>query len=232
MNENLKTSRNGLEFITKWEGLILKPYKDVAGLRTIGVGHLIKPGENFPDGITITKEQALDILAVDVEKCETAIKKSINIALNQNQFDALVSFGFNCGVGVYSNSNVSSAVNSMNFSQVPEKLMAWNKARVNGVLQEVKGLTSRRKEEGALFIRPTEDTLISDFPVPWTKESLADAQEKLQKLGLYTLKIDGLWGPGSKRAILEFASSCGVSVVDPSKGVPLSLLTELSQKAE
>ena len=45
MNDDLKTSKSGLEFITKWEGCILKPYKDIAGLRTIGVGHLIKPGE-------------------------------------------------------------------------------------------------------------------------------------------------------------------------------------------
>ena len=67
INDAMSTSKNGLEFISKWEGCILKPYKDIAGLRTIGVGHLIKPGENFPDGVEITKEKALEILANDVK---------------------------------------------------------------------------------------------------------------------------------------------------------------------
>lgn len=232
MNEKLKTSRDGLEFITKWEGCVLKPYKDVAGLRTIGVGHLIKPGENFPDDVAITREKALEILAGDVLRCEVSIKKNIKVALNQNQFDALVSFGFNCGTGVYSNSNVATVINSMDLGLVPEKLMSWNKARVNGTLQEVKGLTNRRKEEGKLFMKPVDGAVIADFPVPWTKEGLASAQEKLKKLGLYDLRVDGIWGPGSKKAVLEFAKLCGIEVADPSRGVPTNLLAELSKKFE
>ena len=231
MNENLKTSKKGLEFIMKWEGCLLKPYKDVAGLRTIGVGHLIKPGENFPDDVSITKERALEILAIDVEACERAVKKDIKVHLNQNQFDALISFGFNCGYGVYAKSNVGKAVNSSEFDKVPSCLLEWNRARVNGVLQEVKGLTNRRKSEGELFSTPTDETIISEFPVPWTKEGLTDAQYKLQKLGLYTLKVDGLWGPGSNKAVKEFANQIGLSIDDPSKGVPQKLLTELSVKA-
>ena len=231
MNDNMKTSKNGLEFIMKWEGCLLKPYKDVGGLRTIGVGHLIKPNEDFPDGVAITKERALEILAKDVELCEKAIKKDITVPLNQNQFDALVSFGFNCGYGIYARSNVGKAINASEFEKVPGCLMDWNRARINGLLQEVKGLTNRRKSEGELFSTPVEGTILSEFILPWTKDSLIDAQTKLQKLGLYTLKIDGIWGPGSKKAVVEFSEQIGMSLVDPQRGVPQKFFTELTIKA-
>jgi lysozyme len=231
MNDDMKTSNDGLELIAKWEGCILKPYKDIAGLRTIGIGHLIKPGEVFPDGITITRERALEILSQDVALCETAIKKNIKVPLNQNQFDALVSFGFNCGVGVYSNSGVATAVNSGNFAGVPVALEAWSKAKINGVSQTVPGLLARRKHEAQVFMTPDPSCIISDYPVPWTKTSLTEAQTLLKKLGLYQLSIDGLWGPGTNRAVTEFASRNQVQIGDASKGVPPSLIETLKRQA-
>lgn len=231
MNDNLTTSKNGLEFITRWEGLVLKPYRDAAGLRTIGVGHLIKPDENFPDGISITKEKALEILAKDVKICEDAIKKNTKVTLNQNQFDALVSFSFNCGTGVLSNSGVALSVNSGDFAKVPDRLLEWSKARINGSLQVVQGLYNRRKAEGDLFLTPQTGAIISEFPVKWTSESLKEAQRALQKLGLYNMAIDGIWGPGSNRAVSEFAKSKKITIVDPSRGVAPSFLNELKKAA-
>lgn len=227
MNENLRTSKAGLELIAKWEGCVLKPYRDVAGLRTIGIGHLIKPGENFPDGVEISKERALELLAKDVEICEAAIKKNIRVPLNQNQFDALVSFGFNCGAGVYANSGVATAVNAGQFERVPEKLEEWSKARINGVMTTVQGLLNRRKHEGQVFKTPVASCVISEFPVAWTKESLTQAQTRLKLLGLYTLSVDGIWGPGTNRAISEFSRRNGIELVDPSKGVPAGIMTLL-----
>lgn len=154
MNDDMKTSRAGLEFITKWEGCILKPYKDIAGLWTVGVGHLIVPGDNFPPGVTITKDQALELLAKDVAKCETAIKKFITVPLNQNQFDALCSFAFNCGTGVIQSSSACKALNAGKPEQVPGLLLLWSKAKVNGVMTTVQGLYNRRKSEGELFMKP------------------------------------------------------------------------------
>jgi lysozyme len=230
MNDNLKTSQNGLEFIMKWEGVVLKPYKDVAGLRTIGVGHLIKSGEVFPDGIAITKERALEILSSDVVVCESGIKKNIKIALNQNQFDALVSFGFNCGVGVYSRSGVATAVNSGDFDNVPDRLAEWSRAIVNGSMLTVKGLLDRRGAEGALFMTPSDGSLITEFPVPWSRDTLIEAQTILQKMGLYVKTIDGLWGPGTAGAIASFAGSKGISLSNPQKGVPMSFMNELRKQ--
>lgn len=231
MNESLKTSKNGLEFISNWEGCVLKPYKDIAGLRTIGIGHLIKPGENFPDGVLITKERALEILAEDVKLCEDAIKKNIKVPLGQNQFDALVSFGFNCGVGVYSNSGVATVLNAGKYAEVSTQLLSWSKARVNGVLQVVQGLYNRRKSESQLFMKADSATTpIADPVVPWTKDELMLVQEKLKKLGLYSLSIDGLWGAGTNAGITNFASSIGVTLSNPKNGIPASVLNELKKR--
>jgi len=157
MNDNLRTSQHGLEFIAKWEGCILKPYKDIAGLRTIGIGHLIKPDEIFADGVNITREKALELLSQDVGLCEEAIKRSIKVPLSQNQFDALISFGFNCGSGVYATSTACKLLNEGKYDQVPDALLMWSKAKVNGQMTTVQGLYNRRKSEGELFKTADED---------------------------------------------------------------------------
>lgn len=152
MNSNLKISQAGLDFIAKWEGCVLKPYKDVAGLRTIGVGHLIKPGENYPDGVSITRDQAYVLLKKDAEKCEAAIKRAFSgTPLSQNQFDALCSFGFNCGVGVYTNSSAAKALVAKNYADVGPGILMWCKAKVNGVSTIVPGLLARRQAEVDFF---------------------------------------------------------------------------------
>ena len=159
----MKTSTNGLNFISNWEGCVLKVYNDIAGKATIGIGHLILPGENFT---TITKDEALQILAKDVGKCEAAISKYITVELNQNQFDALVSFSFNCGVGALNNTGVAKAVNAGNFDLVPAKLLEWCKYSVieNGVkvTKTNNGLYNRRKSEGELFSTPIVTAPVND----------------------------------------------------------------------
>jgi lysozyme len=230
MNEHLKTSSSGLELIAKWEGCILKPYKDIAGLRTIGIGHLIKSGENFPDGVSITREKALEILSNDVKLCEDSIKKNIKVPLTQNQFDALVSFGFNCGTGVYTNSGVSSAVNSGNFTAVPAKLEEWSKAKINGVSQTVQGLLNRRKHEGQVFSTPDENTTSIDLQVAWTKQLLMEVQTLLKNLGLYNSKVDGIWGPNTNKAVVEFSERHQIELQDPRSGVTTSFLDRLKSQ--
>jgi lysozyme len=231
INDGMSTSKNGLEFISKWEGCILKPYKDIAGLRTIGVGHLIKPGENFPDGVEITKEKALEILANDVKLCEDSIKARIKVPLNQNQFDALVSFGFNCGTGVYTLSDACKALNEGKYEEFPQRILVWSKAKINGVLQTNQGLYNRRKSEGELFSRSVAEKPVEPVKmVNWTKESLTEAQTVLAKLGLYTAKIDGLWGPSTSTALVKFAESKNVKLNTTllKSDVPDSLLALLT----
>ena len=226
INDEMKTSQVGLDLITRWEGLKLTRYTCIAGKPTIGVGHVILPGENYQ---TITKEQAMDILAKDVERFEKAVKKHITAKLNQNQFDALVSFIFNTGEGGIVNTNVQNAINSGNFGEVPARLLEWSKARINGVLQTNQGLYNRRLSEGQLFAKDSSTTVTSAVAmVTWTVQSLAEAQTKLAKLGLYTIKIDGIWGPSTSAAISKFASDKKIDLgPDPKKQVPQTLLESL-----
>lgn len=235
MNDNLTTSLAGLQFIEHWEGCVLKPYKDVAGLRTIGIGYLIKPTDNFPDGVSITKEKAYELLASETVKCEKSIKSNIKVQITQNMFDALVSFGFNCGIGVYSNSGVARETNAGNFSGVPERLLDWCKAKVNGQTTVVKGLYDRRKSEGEFFLKgsginPVWSPNVTILPGVWVKSSIADAQMRLKKLGIYKSSVDGLWGPNTSAAIIEFAKQKSISVgSDLQNSPPLALLEALSK---
>lgn len=229
MNDKLVTSMAGLQFIEKWEGCVLTPYKDVAGLRTIGIGYLIKSGDNFPDGVAITKEKAYELLREEVKKCEVSIKRNIKVQLTQNMFDALISFGFNCGVGVYSNSGVARETRVGNFAAVPERLLEWNKATVGGKKVEVPGLTARRRDEGELFLRGSGVSPVwsRSVVIPWNATSLVDAQTRLTKLGLYTGKIDGSFGPRTSAALTSFATSRGIVPGDLSRGASPALLDAL-----
>lgn len=229
INDSMTTSKEGLEHITKWEGLVLKRYICPAGKPTIGVGHVILPGENYQ---IITKEQALDILAKDIERFELAIKKHITVPLNQNQFDALVSFIFNTGEGGIINTGVQKAVNSSDFASVPAKLEEWSKFRVDGVLKVNKGLLNRRKSEGQLFMKPVtispKKPVQQEVTLKWTTDLLKEAQNYLKKLGLYSLKVDGLWGPGTSSALIKFAEDNRVSLgKNPKEEISNSALEKL-----
>lgn len=178
------TSQNGLEFITKLEGLVLHVYKDVAGLDTIGIGHLIRPGEHFT---TITREEAYALLAVDVKKFEQKIQEHVRAPLSQNQFDALVSFFFNVGTGVlYDDKNkrmadtgIAIALAAGRLNDVPAEMMKWCKARVNGKVVVVKGLENRRKAETELFLTSDEEPAPAHDHDGLDEATLAQAQAAL-----------------------------------------------------
>ncbi len=220
---NMKTSPNGLALITRWEGLKLNRYICPAGKPTIGVGHVILPSENIPD--VITEKMAMELLSKDVERFERAVNRSITIELNQNQFDALVSFVFNVGEGGLRNTGVQRAVNEKRFSDVPKRLKDWSKAKVNGVSTVLQGLLNRRISEGELFMRPMDQKENLASYVSFTKDLLIQIQTNLSKIGFYTKKIDGLYGPGTKNAIESFASNNSITYkVDPSEGIRKDIL--------
>ena len=233
----MKIWANGLDLITRWEGLKLTRYICPAGKPTIGVGHVILPSENIPN--TITREFAMELLKKDVERFERAVNTLITVELNQNQFDALVCFIFNTGEGGIINTGVSRAVNSKNFAAVPAALRLWNKIKVNGVSQENKGLTNRRISEAELFMRPVESIVATGSasapePTPtfvtFTSDLLRNIQTKLQSVGLYTIKIDGLFGPSTKRAIETFAQNNKINyVVDSKQGIRTDILDMINK---
>lgn len=214
-NENLNVDRSGLDFIAKWEGCVLKVYKDVAGLPTIGVGHLITKAEasKYPMGTTITKDEAYDLLRVDVQKCVDAVRKHVSVELNQNQANALISFLFNVGTGWIMKGSVAEAVNSSSFSDVPAALMKFSKAKINGVLSDVPGLVARRKAEGDLFLRDVSGSADNAPSDDVDAGSVASVQRALIRLG-YDLGgsgADGAAGTKTKAAIRDFQGKSGLT---------------------
>jgi lysozyme len=142
----MKTSQVGLDFIAEHEGLKLTAYPDpgTGGEPfTIGVGraHGVKPGD------TCTKHEALQWLAEDVETAEKAVLRCVSVPLNQEQFDALVSFTFNCGAGNLASSTLLKLLNNGDYAGAKEQFQRWNKAAG----REMAGLTKRRHAEAALF---------------------------------------------------------------------------------
>jgi lysozyme len=151
-------SDNGKRLLAQWEGIRLEVYNDVAGVPTIGVGHKLTPqelssgllqiGNNavaYADGIT--QQQAMDLLGQDLVPYEKAVNSFVMVPLNQNQFDALVSFAFNVGLSAFHGSTLLKVLNQGGYDQVPAQLLRWTHA--DG--EVVPGLVTRRKNEIELW---------------------------------------------------------------------------------
>jgi lysozyme len=147
----MNISPSGRKFIEQWESLFLHAYDDGTGTLTIGYGHTTAAGPPrvYP-GMTISSPQADDILSSDLRSVELEIEHLVQVALTQNQFDALVSFDFNTG-GLRV-SSVLRAVNTKDWAAVPGDLLLWDHMRIHGVEQVSTGLLRRRKAEGQLFV--------------------------------------------------------------------------------
>lgn len=100
----MKTNKAGVDIIKKYEGLRLDAYKCPAGVWTIGYGHT---GDEVVEGIRITKDQAEKLLEDDLEKFEERVSRMLGlIPSNENQFSAMVSLGYNIGLGAFKTSSV------------------------------------------------------------------------------------------------------------------------------
>lgn len=146
-------SKKGLELIKKFEGLhkvkdgVVHPYVCPAGVLTQGYGST----KGVKEGVTWTIDEASDILKKDVNDHAEAVHTYVKVPLTQPQFDALVSFVFNLGAGAFKSSTMLKKLNKGLMDEVPSEFMKWNKARVNGKLTSLKGLTRRRTAEAAMF---------------------------------------------------------------------------------
>lgn len=138
----MKTSQRGIDLIKQFEGLRLTAYKCPAGVYTIGYGHT----RGVKRGMKITEEEASAYLAADLRNSEKAVERYDSIYhWNQNEYDALVSFTFNCGA-----TNLRSLLRNgrRNRSQIAATLPLYRKA--GGKV--LKGLERRRAAEKALFL--------------------------------------------------------------------------------
>lgn len=140
----MRTSNNGIELIKHFEGCELVPYLCSAGKRTIGVGHVILPGEKLE---SITEKQAMDLLARDLAKFETMVSGMVKVTLTQSQFDALVSFCFNLGPGNLKNSTLLAKLNAGDEASAATEFKRW----INAAGKPLPGLLRRREAEAKLF---------------------------------------------------------------------------------
>ncbi len=141
-----------LRFVTEAEGTKLEMYLDSAKKPTIGTGHLITAREHFPGKITLKQSHAL--LRSDLASAAMAVEHYVKVALNENEYSALISFTFNVGVGNLRRSTLLKLLNSGNRKDAARHFAQWNKVHVGSKLIEVPGLTERRAAEAALFSKP------------------------------------------------------------------------------
>jgi GH24 family phage-related lysozyme (muramidase) len=161
-------SAEGLTFLSQEEGLRLAPYNDSAGHATIGVGHLIHRGPFTAADVQryagFTRADAIRLLKADVAEREAAVERMVTVALNQNEFNALVSFVFNIGTGAFGTSTLLRKLNAGDRRGAADQFLRWI---VGGA-----GLAGRRKRERALFLSGATDPLAVMTPTErrWCQE--------------------------------------------------------------
>lgn len=150
----MKISQAGLDLIKRFEGCKLEAYQDAVGIWTIGYGHT---GPNVHEGLRITQAQADAILAQDVGRFASGVAVNVRVTLTQSEFDALVSFAFNVGLGAFRGSTLLKLLNdNADRKVVAAQFPRWNKA--GGKVLE--GLTKRRNAEKALFLSKAPHPLL------------------------------------------------------------------------
>ncbi len=141
---NLTYSKDGLAITEQFEGCRLAAYQDQVGVWTIGYGHT---GSGVVSGLTITQDQAVDLLTSDVAASAAYVNAAVTVELLQEEFDALVDFVFNLGRGAFAGSTLLKNLNAGQFDAAAAQFEVWDHA--GG--QVVAGLLRRRQAEAALF---------------------------------------------------------------------------------
>lgn len=220
----MNISQKGIDLIKKYEGLRLEAYLCPAGVWTIGYGHIA----GVKKGMKITAEQAEEYLKSDLAKFEKLVMRyDYKYHWNQNEFDALMSFALNNGsIGPLTK------YGSRSRKTIAKKILEYNKAKNSeGKLVVLNGLVKRRKEEQALFLKPmetegqieaTEDhsTITgyygkenSNRPVLQLGskgEEVKEVQKFLAGKDIYHGSIDGIFGPITQQAVIEWQGYCEI----------------------
>lgn len=145
----MRTSPTGVKLICEFEGFRAKAYLCPAGVWTIGFGFT----EDVKEGDFITRSDAQLRMGHELVKYERGVMMACKAQVNQNMFDALVSFAFNVGVAGMTSSSVVKALNRGDTQAAARAFSLWNKA--GGKV--FAGLTRRRAAEAALFLAPVPD---------------------------------------------------------------------------
>ena len=204
---NRKIGQAGLALIKQYEGCRLAAYRCAAGVWTIGYGHTA----GVHSGMTITQAQADAYLQQDIAKFEGYVNNPayvpITANLNQNQFDALVSFAFNLGAG-----NLRKLCKGRTAAQIAQAMTQYCKA--NGKV--LAGLRRRRAAEQALFNKPVsaatpaQNQNTEDYNMKTIKKGSKGNAVKVWQI-IIGAAADGIFGSGTESATKTWQSNHGLA---------------------
>ena len=150
----MNISEKGKDFIKRWERLKLKAYRPLPNDRwTIGWGHT----QTAYEGLEITVEEARDLLASDLYRYEKCVSEVVRVNLNQEQFDALVSFAYNAGCTGFNTSTLLRELNKGRYNRVPDQLKRW----VHDDGKVIQGLVNRRNAEISAWMNSSANISVS-----------------------------------------------------------------------
>jgi lysozyme len=190
----------GMTLLTAFEGCKLKAYQDSVQVWTIGYGHM----KTAKSGMTITQDQAEQLLQEDLAEFEAAVESMVKVSLNDDQFSALVSFSFNLGARSLFDSTLLRLLNQGDFTAAANEFPRWNKAGQQALL----GLTRRRLAERSLFLsQPWEAFREYDKlqlqPQPMQGDFVRQVQQSLQRAG-FDLSVNGVFDATTEKAVKQF----------------------------
>lgn len=169
----MKTSRDGIKLIISFEGYHKRlpngdctTYVCPAGVLTIGHGTTT----GFKAGEVWTQERAVAALKADLRRFEDAVNRLVKVEIGQHQFDALVSFAYNCGEGALAKSGLLRKLNAGDPAGAAKEFGKWTR----GGGKVLPGLVRRRKEEAVLFCKP-DDNEVTDLMPQAVDEPKPDA---------------------------------------------------------
>ena len=203
---NKRIGQAGLALIKQYEGCRLAAYRCAAGVWTIGYGHTA----GIHSGMTITQAQADAYLQQDIAKFEGYVNNlayvPITANLNQNQFDALVSFAFNLGAG-----NLRKLCKGRTAAQIAQAMTQYCKA--NGKV--LAGLKRRRAAEQALFNKPVsaapaQNENTEDYNMKTIKKGSKGNAVKVWQI-IIGAAADGIFGSGTESATKTWQSKHGLA---------------------
>lgn len=200
-----RTSDNGIAKIKQWEGFKKKAYRDGGGVWTVGYGHTSDENLTVTSTTVISEEEAERLLRIDLREAEDAVNAYVKVPLNQNQFDALVSFTFNVGGSAFAKSTLLKKLNAGDYDAVPKELARWNKD--NGKV--VAGLTNRRAAEAGLWA--TDSFVASADVQASSKMPIKDALLKPEAIGSLGTAVAGVATGAAGNNVLAWM--VGVAIV-------------------
>ena len=198
--------------IESFEGCLLKASNKLDGVWTIGYGQTGSYyGKRVRRGMTTTKAEAHTWLRDhSIKTYEDAVTQAVKVPINQNQFDALVSFAYNVGVGALKQSTTLRKLNAGDYAGAADALTMWTKCNGKGLA----GLVRRRKEERALFLTPVTQTNTGNTDLLRKGDRGDDVkllQHRLNLLG-WQLTEDGIWGVQTDSAVRSYQYRAGLTV--------------------